>query len=443
MAAEDALKRLTLNLAELLHDRMFRTDVAFSFGAPHPIADETGPRLNIFLYQINENPAFRNDEDPRRAVSGSFGSPPLALELGYLFTSYGRTTEMVPAPPIAPLSNESLAELDAQFVLADAMRVLHDVPIVSRKTQRQRVPGGVLLDPGLQTEFESLRIAPRGLNLDELSKLWTALKDDFQRSVAYEVSVMRIEQRKPSLAGGPVLNRTVTAQPTAVLGASLNSIVPELAAATVTITLVGSGLGDPTLQVLIADALASGFPDTPQTLPVFRDALGVHFQIPNDPAHYMPGPKLVTMQTTITPGHTVGSNAAVLRLLPAITGVLPNPPQGLFDGTVTVTLTGNMLGLRPAGPPPPPGTPPIVSPWTPTLLFGSYAIPVQDIDPTGLPGTLKATLQVPDPANPHAPVAGQVLPIRVRVNGVESQCWKVDPATQKLVMDPNLLFTVT
>lgn len=443
MAAEDALKRLTLNLAELLHDRMFRTDVAFSFGTPHPIAEEIGPRLNIFLYQVTENPAFRNDEDPRRAVSGSYGSPPLPLELGYLFTSYGKTTDVEPPPPIAPLSNESLAELDAQFVLADAMRVLHDVPIVTRKTQRQRPPGGALLNVGLQTEFESLRIIPRELNLDELSKLWTALKDDFQRSVAYEVSVLRIEQRKPSEAGGPVLNRTITAKPSALLGASLDSIVPELAAATVTITLIGSGLGDPTLQVVIADALGSGFPDTPQTLVVFRDPQGVHFQIPNDPAHYMPGPKLVTLQTTITPGHTVGSNAAVLCLLPAITAILPNPPQGSFNGTVTVTITGNMLGLPPAGPPPPPGTPAFVSPWTPTLLFGSYAIPVQDLDLTGLPGTLKATLQAPDPANPHAPIAGQVLPIRVRVNGVESQCWKTDPATQKLVMDPNLLFTVT
>jgi len=281
------------------------------------------------------------------------------------------------------------------------------------------------------------------LNLDELSKLWTALKDDFQRSVAYEVSVMRIEQRKPSVAGGPVLSRAVSAQASAVLGASLGSIVPELAAAAATITLIGSGLGDPTLQVLIADALGSGFPDPPRSLPVIRNPQGVHFQIPNDPAHYMPGPKLVTLQSTISPGHTVGSNAAVLRLLPAITAVVPNPPQGPFDGTVTVTITGKMLGLPPAGAAPPPGTPPIVSPWTPTLLFGSYAIPVQDLDLTGLPGTLKAKLQAPDSANPHAPVAGQVLPIRVRVNGVESQCWKTDPVTQKLVMDPNLQFTVT
>jgi len=442
MAAEDALKRLTLNLAELLQDRMFRTDVSFSFGTPHPLEKEAGPRLNIFLYQINENPAFRNDEDPRRAISGSYGSPPLALELGYLLTSYGQTKDLEPAPPIAPLSGESLAELDAQFVLADAMRVLHDIPMVTRKTQRQRGSGGALLDPGLQTEFESIRIIPRELNLDELSKLWTALKDDFQRSVAYEVAVLRIERRTPSESGAPVLQRTVAARPSASLTATLDSIAPELAAAAVSVTLAGSGLADLSLQVVVADALGSGFPDAPQTLAVTRDAAGVHFNIPNDPAHYMPGPKLITLQTTAVPGHTAGSNAAVLRLLPAITGILPNPPQGPFDGTVTVTINGTMLGLVPPAVPPP-GTPPFVSPWTPTLLFGSYAIPAKDLDLTGLPATLKATLNAPDPADPNAPTAGQKLPVRVRVNGVESQCWKTDPVTQRLIMDPNLVFTVT
>ena len=440
MAAEDALKRLTLNLAELLQDRMFRTDVVFSFGTPHPVPDEEVPRLNVFLYQINENPAFRNEGDPRRAVAGAYGTVPLALQLSYLFTSYGQATE-IESEPLAHLSDESLAELDAQFVLADAMRVLHDVPIVTRRTQRQRAPGGTLLDPGLQTEFESLRITPRELNLDELSKLWTALKDDFQRSVAYEVSVMRIERPRPSQTGGPVLTRTITAHPAAALGASLDGLQPDFAAATDQVTLLGSGLTDPTLQVLIADALGSGFPDAPRSVPVTRDQLGVHFQIPNDAAHFMPGPKLVTLRVTNVPGHSVGSNAAVLRLLPRITAIAPNPAQGPFDGTVTVTVTGTMLGLPPALASPV-NTPPIVSPWTPTLLFGSYAIPAEDLDLTGLPGQLKAKLRTPDPANPQAPVTGQVLPLRVRVNGVESQCWKTDPATKQLIIDPNLQFKV-
>jgi hypothetical protein len=439
MAAEDALKRLSLNLAALLADRMFRTDVSFSFGTPRPIPNTTGPRLNIFLYRVIENPAFRNDEDPRRAVSGGYGSPPLPLELGYLLTSYGNATDIRPAPPLAALTPDSLADLDAQFILADAMRVLHDVPIISRRTQRQRLPAGALLDPGLQTEFESLRIAPRSLNLDELSKLWTALKDDFQRSVTYDVSVIRIEQRRPSPASGPVLNRGNTVQSTVVLGPSLDGLNPDSAAAGDPITLIGSGLDDLTLQVFVSDAFGTGFPEAPQSVPVVRDPSGVHFSIPNDPANFMPGPKLVELRVTTTPGHTVASNSALLKLLPKISNVAPL--TGPFNGTVTVTVSGTLLGRAPA-PPPPPGTPPFTDPLTPTLLFGSFAIPVADLDLSGLPGSLGAILPTPAPDDPHRPITGQKLAVRVRVNGVESQVWKIDPVTKQLVMDPNLQFSV-
>jgi hypothetical protein len=438
MAAEDALKRLSLNLAALLVDRMFRTDVSFSFGTPHPVPNATGPRLNIFLYQVNENPAFRNDDDPRRSVSGSYGSPPLALELGYLLTSYGGQTEIRPTPPLGPLAADSLAELDSQFILADAMRVLHDVPIISRRTQKQQPPGGALLDPGLQTEFESLRIAPRSLNLDELSKLWTALKHDFQRSVAYDVSVVRVQRRRPSVASGPVLNRSVTVQPTVVLGPSLDGISPDAVGSGDQVTLIGSGLDDPTLQVFVSDAFGIGFPETPQSIPLVRDASGIHFNIPNDPANFMPGPKLVELRITTTPGHTVASNSVLLKLLPKVSSVTPQ--AGSFSGALTVTITGTLLGRAPAATPP--GIPPFTDPLTPTLLFGSFAIPVGNLDPSGLPGTLSAVLPTPAPNDPHRPTTGQVLPVRVRLNGVESQVWQTDPITKQLVMDPNLQFTV-
>lgn len=440
MAAEDAIKRLTLNLAALLADRMFRrNDVVFSFGTPHPAPNALGPRLNIFLYQVNENPAFRNDEDPRRAISGSYGSPPLALELGYLLTSYGAQTEVKPAPPMGSLAGDSLAELDAQFILADAMRVLHDVPIITRQTQREQPPLGALLDPGLQNEFESLRIAPRRMNLDELSKLWTALKEDFQRSVAYDVSVIRIERRRPSSANGPVLNRGINVRPAAIPGPTLNALDPDYAAAGDLVTLIGAGLDDLTLQVFVSDALGTGFPDNPTSVPVVRDNSGVHFRIPNDPVNFLPGPKLVEVRVSPTPGHTLASNSAVLKLLPGITTI--QPLTGPFNGTLTVTITGTLLGRAPA-PPPPAGTPSSSDPLTPTLLFGSFAIPAVNLDSSGLPGTLKATLPTPDPSNSLAPAAGQQLAVRVRLNGVESQCWKIDPATKQLEIDPNLQFTV-
>ncbi len=440
MAAEDALKRVTTTLADLLKDRMARVE-SITFGLPRPGAADGGGRLNLFLYRVAENAAFRNDEDPRRAVAGQYGSPPLALELSYLLTSYGAA-----APAPAGLTADSAAELDAQWIMADAMRVLHDVPIVTRRTPRQRGGGvdGLLLDLGLRSEFESLRIAPHALSLDDLSKLWTAFKEDFQRSVAYDVSVVRVERPQPQTAGPPVLGRAIDARPTVAIGPVLTGLDPASDAAGEQITLLGDGLAAASVTVLVSDAAATGYPLRPFSFTVVPDAAGVHFIIlaatvdPDDPAKlaFLPGPKLVVARVLDAAlGHPLTSNAALLSLLPGVTAIAP--ATGLFDGVTTVTITGTLLGVAPD-----PTVP--ANPLVPTVLFGSYAIPAADVDYTGLPNSLKVTLSpAAAPTDPQPPPAGRVVPVRVRVNGVESRAWRVNPATQALEMDPALQFTVT
>lgn len=438
MAAEDALKRVTTTLADLLKDRMARVE-SISFGPPRPGAPDGG-RLNLFLYRVAENAAFRNDEDPRRAVAGQYGSPPLALELSYLLTSYGAA-----APAPAGLTADSAAELDAQWIMADAMRVLHDVPIVTRRTPRQRGGGvdGLLLDLGLRSEFESLRIAPRALSLDDLSKLWTAFKEDFQRSVAYDVSVVRVERPHPQTAGPPVLTRAIDARPTVAIGPVLTGLDPASAAAGEQITLLGEGLAA-SVTVLVSDAAATGYPLRPFPFTVVPDTAGVHFIIlaatvdPDDPAKlaFLPGPKLVVAHVLDAAlGHPLMSNAALMSLLPGVTNIAPG--TGSFDGVTTVTITGTLLGVAPD-----PTLP--SNPLVPTVLFGSYGIPAADVDYTGLPNSLKVTLSpAVAPTDPQPPPAGRVVPVRVRVNSVESRAWHVNAATHALEMVPALQFTVT
>lgn len=434
MASEDALQRVSLNIAELLRDRMQRQDVSFSFVPPQTSPTNNVPRLNIYLFQMNENPALRNEEDPRRAIAGQYGAPPLALELSYLFTSYGQANR-VPIPEGFPtIQPDSLSDLDAQWILADAMRVLHDHPIISRNTLRQRPPIGPLLDPQLQFEFESLRITPRDLNLDELTKLWTAFKEDFHRSVAYDVSIIRVEQARPQVARPPVLTRGIPVQPSTVLGPVLMALEPDSVAPGELVTLTGEGLGDPTLEVVVSDAAGTGFPATTQTLAVVRGPQGVQFSIPNDPLLYMPGPKLVQVRITAAPGHTRTSNGLILSLLPALTALSQN--SGPFDGTVSLTITGALLGVRPIV-----GVP--SNPLAPSVLFGSYAIPTSDLDLTGLPTKIVAHLSAPVPNDPNGPKVGQVLPVRARANGVESRSWRENPVTKMLEMDPSILFRVT
>lgn len=433
MAGVNGLQRVTLTLGNLLLDRMERrNEVVISYGLPRSGIATTGPRLNIFLYHVKENPAFRNDEDPRRAVMGQYGSPPLALELGYMLTSYSHNATIPGAPTTTP--PESLNELDAQAILTDAINVLHETPIITRNTSKLSSPGPVL-DPALQFEFEALRVTPRQLTLDEMTKLWTALKEDYQRSVAYEVSIIRIESRRPAVSSAPVLTRGIAVQPSVGIGPGLSDLDPGAAAAGEPVTLQGERFGDPSLAVLISDALGTGFPASPVTLAVVRDPVGIHFTVPNTPATFMPGQKQVSAVVTPSPGHTSSSTPRPFSLLPRVDTIAPQ--TGPFNGTVTVTLDGALLGVAPLAQNP-------LNPLVPTVLFGSYPIPVAEVDFTQLPNRLTVTLNAPaNPSDPRAPTAGQKLPVRVRLNGVESRSWRTHPVTEALEMNPALLFTVT
>ncbi len=54
--------------------------------------DAAAPRLNLFLYQVTHNAAWRNVDLPSRGASGHrISNPPLALDLHYLLTAYGIT----------------------------------------------------------------------------------------------------------------------------------------------------------------------------------------------------------------------------------------------------------------------------------------------------------------------------------------------------------------
>src|SRR5438034_2772333 len=53
----------------------------------------TANQLNLFLYQALPNAALRNMDMPRQVKPGETGMPPLALNLYYLLTAYGRDND--------------------------------------------------------------------------------------------------------------------------------------------------------------------------------------------------------------------------------------------------------------------------------------------------------------------------------------------------------------
>ncbi|MFD0346199.1 DUF4255 domain-containing protein [Kitasatospora aburaviensis] len=152
---------------------------------PGPGRGRLGDQLNLFLYDVAPNAAWRNLEPPARSGGGGL-HPPLALDLHYLLTAYADHQD----------------ETTAHRLLGQAMQVLHDGAVLTRAKL-----GGVLGDAGVHLQPERVRLTPVHLGLDEQSKLWSGFQTPYRLSVAYRASVVLIDTGRPSEAPLPVLRR--------------------------------------------------------------------------------------------------------------------------------------------------------------------------------------------------------------------------------------------
>jgi hypothetical protein len=170
-----------------------------------PQGQNDGPRINLFLYRVAQNAALRNAPLPSVDARGRsrIAHPPLALDLHYLLTAYGS------------------AELQTEILLGYAMQRLHENPVLDRGRIDQILsnpmatsdPYPALRATGLAQQLEMVKITPASLNLDELSKLWTALKSNYRTSAAYQATVVLIETELPAIAPLPVLQRNFGVTP--------------------------------------------------------------------------------------------------------------------------------------------------------------------------------------------------------------------------------------
>jgi Pvc16 N-terminal domain len=121
----------------------------------------------------------------RRPCTASRATP-LALNLEYLITAYG----------------EEEREEVAHFFLGQAMRVLHDVPIVPRARLEE-----VLKKAGVHRQIDRVTVTPRPLSIEEISKLWSVFQTQYRVSCAYLVTVVLIDSKSAAHAALPVLKR--------------------------------------------------------------------------------------------------------------------------------------------------------------------------------------------------------------------------------------------
>ena len=189
-AVSATLQRLLRDRMELLSDG---TSVKVTVSTPGPEQGNgqavEAPRVNLFLYKVSENAALKNQEIPGQGHPGSYGHPPLSLDLHYLLTAYGANAEAE-----VEVGNETLA----QYLLGSAMRVLHDYPVLSGET---------ILDPSLHNAFEQVKLYLDPVSLEALSDVWSALTLPYRLSAAYTVSVVQIESQHarsyPKPVGAP------------------------------------------------------------------------------------------------------------------------------------------------------------------------------------------------------------------------------------------------
>ncbi len=437
-----AIAGVSRTLRTLLRDRM-RNAVPVTLAPPDvTIAAATDRRVNLYLFKVSENAHLKNQEIPGHGHPAQFGRPPLSLNLHYLLTTHVGTEAAEDA------------DLQCQAMLGDAMRVLHDYAIIPDSLAITRpavgTPGDPILDETLLDEFERIKVALEPANLEEVSKIWTALPAaNFRRSAVYEVSVVQIESRLARRVPQPVQRRRIFAS-------TLKR--PEVREVFRTPVLPADPIGD--TRVLLGEEITIegrnflgervwvrlGDLEPIRVAPITQGRVRIVIpddEYPVDADHPMPrpippgerlqpGPLTVQVITEralesveggldrgVTASHLrqYRSNLGVLMLLPAITGTAP------ASGNTNALLTANGVRLyderfasfvlvgdaaievRPPRPPDPGATPPFPGdPWampTPT----SVQVPLASL-----------ALALPPPAP-----GGTTHAVRIQVNGAQSR----------------------
>jgi hypothetical protein len=339
---------------------------------------DTTKRVNLFLYKVDENGSLKNMDIPGRGNPGAFGRPPLALDLHYLLTAYGASEE---------------EQIGTQEILADAMRVLHDFPIIL----------GANLDIALRNEIEHVKLYLEPLSLEELSKVWSAVTRPMRLSVSYLVTVVQIDNLQPRKfprpvveppVGGPRITAVTFRAPRIEQVLVIRKDDPQnrerpVAYARIGDRLVlrGTDFTSDGLRVFFGevDVTASIATITPNRIEV---------TLPDDPA-LQPGTTAALVQNDLligeppVPHRGFRSNLAAFVVVPEITALVPD----LNADPKTLTVQGSRL-------------------WSDTLdrltIVGSDVI--RDYT-TGTPTEI--VFNLPDlPAGAHL--------VRVRVNGAES-----------------------
>ncbi|MEH2288192.1 DUF4255 domain-containing protein [Nostoc sp.] len=202
-----SIAAVTAVLKVLLENGLVSDPIAASVGdvivtalPPDRISVEADERaqINLFLYQVTQNrnvdwvsQEFRSKHSRVNGNSRST-TPPLALDLHYLLTAYGAK------------------DFQAELLLGYAMHLLHKTPVITSdiientlinasttntsSAFSQAVASVSVSD--LAEQIEQIKLTPEFFNMEETSKLWSALQTHYRPSATYLASMVLIESSK-------------------------------------------------------------------------------------------------------------------------------------------------------------------------------------------------------------------------------------------------------
>jgi hypothetical protein len=297
----------------------------------------TDNQINLFLYQVLPNAAWRNMDIPQRVRAGETAIPPLALNLYYMLTAYGEGDD------------DSLGHR----LLGHAMSIFYDHPLLGAQEIKDALPPDI--DSDLENQIERVRITLQPLTVEEIFRLWSGFLTQYRISVSYEISVVLIESSRAVRTPLPVLTRGkndkgITSQGsmlppfTTLTSLSLPTKIQSAIRLGEQLTIEGFHLDAKNAQVLLAQTrfgftwpLAPDAGTTAQKMTVTIPATPPALPDPTAPTTWPVGFYSVSLSFTNDDGFAATSNELPLALAPTISNI---QLQGDHTGA-TVTLDCN------------------------------------------------------------------------------------------------------
>ncbi len=177
-AVSEALRRILWEAydADPVVRPIVGSEAAIVFRNPTETARDAANRLSLWLYHITENEHAKNQPPQRARVQPpppapgqnareSLQFPPLTLNFYFLVTPFAQSGEA------------------DHMLLGKSMQVFYD-------------NATIVLQDAANDIFEELRVIFCRLTLEELTRIWEALREPYRLSVCYLIRVTRIDSRR-------------------------------------------------------------------------------------------------------------------------------------------------------------------------------------------------------------------------------------------------------